>query len=115
MQCLHSDMKCNLQDLGTGPYADKHCYNLGKLPHGSLVGGLLLNASSKSRKKGRRGRPAKANAVNGNFDKGIMFAMYNTLIRKSYGGTCLGQLIEHERHYSYIDCIRSLAWPHILC
>ena len=68
-----------------GPYAEKNCYNLGKLPYGSLVG-------SKSKKKGKRGKAkGKAATVIGD---GVMFATYSCLIGKSRGGTRLDQLIE---------------------
>ena len=78
-----------------GSYADKKCYNLGKLPYGSLVGA----STSKKKKKGRRGK-TKARPITGNYDEGVMFATYNTLIGKSKGSTRLDQLIECESYYS---------------
>jgi len=74
-----------------GSYAENNFFNLGKLTYGSL-----LSASSKSKKKkgGKRGKKAKANT--GNYDEGVMFATYNTLIGKSRSGTRLEQLVECE-------------------
>ena len=89
---LYKDAKRDLSDLGMGSYADRHCYNLGKLPHGSLVGG---SAAPKKKKKGKRGKP-KARTITGNYDEGVMFATYNTLIGKSKGSTRIDQLIECE-------------------
>jgi len=90
---LYEDAKRDLRDLGMGSYAENNCYNLGKLPYGSLVGG----SSKSSKKRGRRGRAVKAikaKNASGNFDEGVMFATYNTLIGKSKGNTRLEQLIE---------------------
>ena len=78
-----------------GSYADNNCYNLGKLPYGSLVGGSSASSSKSKVKKGKRGK-AKAKNITGNYDEGVMFATYNTLIGKSRGGTRLEQLLECE-------------------
>ena len=85
------DAKRDLRDLGMGSYAENNCFNLGKLTYGSLI-----SASSKSKKKkgGKKGKKAKANT--GNYDEGVMFATYNTLIGKSRSGTRLEQLVECE-------------------
>jgi len=88
---LYEDAKRDLRDLGMGSYAERNCYNLGKLPYGSLVGGST--ASKTKAKKGKRGR-AKSKIVPGNYDEGVMFATYHTLIGKSKGGTRLEQLLE---------------------
>ncbi|KAL7527287.1 hypothetical protein ACHAXR_001879, partial [Thalassiosira sp. AJA248-18] len=62
-----------------------------KLQYGSLVGGS--SSSSSRKKKGKRGK-SKAKANTGNYDEGVMFSTYNTLIGKSKAGTRLEQLIE---------------------
>ena len=95
---LYQDAKRDLRDLGMGAYADKHCYNLGKLPYGSLVGGggAAAGATTKKKRGKRGGRKPKGKTVKGNYDEGVMFATYNTLIGKSKGSTRIDQLMECE-------------------
>ena len=92
-----------------GSYAEKRCYSLGKLPYGSLVGGAKAAAAKKKkkRKRGKQGKQPQARAITGNYDKGVMFATYSTLIGKSRGSTRLDQLIECEsRRPSSTACAR---------
>mmetsp|Transcript_18695 Transcript_18695/g.40471 ORF Transcript_18695/g.40471 Transcript_18695/m.40471 type:complete len:1753 (+) Transcript_18695:126-5384(+) len=64
---LYEDAKRDLGDLGLGSYADKNCYNLGKLPYGSLD----------------------------DYEEGVLFATYSTLIGKNREKeTRMDQLIE---------------------
>lgn len=89
---LFEDAKRDLRDLGMGAYAENNCFNLGKLPYGSLVG-----SSSKSNKtKGKKAKPSKTKADTGCYDEGVMFATYSTLIGKNSKGTRLDQLVECE-------------------
>lgn len=75
-----------------GAYAENNCFNLGKLPYGSLVG-----SSSKSNKTtGKKAKPSKTKADTGCYDEGVMFATYSTLIGKNSKGTRLDQLVECE-------------------
>ena len=65
---LYEDAKRDLSDLGLSTYANKHCYNLGKLPYGDLEETC---------------------------SEGVMFATYQTLISKNKAKqTRLDQLIE---------------------
>jgi hypothetical protein len=65
---LYEDAKRDLSDLGLTTYANKHCYNLGKLPYGDLEETC---------------------------SEGVMFATYQTLISKNKAKqTRLDQLIE---------------------
>jgi len=65
---LYEDAKRDLSDLGLTTYANKHCYNLGKLPYGDLEEMC---------------------------SEGVMFATYQTLISKNKAKqTRLDQLIE---------------------
>ena len=87
---LYEDAKRDLRDLGMGSYAENKCYNLGKLPYGSLV-----SSSSKSNKtKGKKSKASKTKADTGCYDEGVMFATYSTLIGKNKKGTRLEQLVE---------------------
>ncbi|KAL7553446.1 hypothetical protein ACHAWF_017186 [Thalassiosira exigua] len=94
---LYEDAKRDLRDLGMASYAENKCYNLGKLPYGSLVGSG--GKASKAKKGGRRGRGRQAKArggktASGDYDEGVMFATYSTLIGKSRKMTRLEQLVE---------------------
>ena len=83
-----TDAKRDLRDLGLGSYAEKNCHNLGRLPYGSLVSG-----SNGKKKKGKKGK-SKAKINTNQYEEGVMFATYNTLIGKSKKGTRIEQLIE---------------------
>ena len=89
--CSPPDAKRDIRDLGMGAYAERNCYNLGKLSYGSLISGGSGASSSKSKKKGKK---SKAKANTGTYDEGVMFATYSTLIGKSRTGTRLDQLVE---------------------
>ena len=90
---LYEDAKRDLSDLGLADYAEKNCFNLGKLPYGSLVS---ASSSTKSKKKAKKGKKSKSKQPTGNYDEGVMFSTYSALIGKktSTGETRLEQLIE---------------------
>jgi hypothetical protein len=75
-------------------YAENNCFNLGKLPYGSLVGSG--SGSSKGKKKKGKGKTTKNKVTPGMYDEGVMFSTYSSLIGKktSTGETRLDQLIE---------------------
>jgi hypothetical protein len=54
---LYEDAKRDLSDLGLMDYAENNCFNLGKLPYGSLVGSG--SGSSKGKKKKGKGKTTK--------------------------------------------------------
>ena len=88
----YEDAKRDIRDLGYGAYAEKNCYNLGKLSYGSLVSNS--NNSKSKKKKGKKDKTKGSSG--GQYDEGVMFATYSTLIGKSKDGTRLDQLIECE-------------------
>lgn len=90
---LYEDAKRDLSDLGLVDYAEKNCFNLGKLPYGSLVS---ASSSTKSKKKAKKGKKGKSKQPTGNYDEGVMFSTYSALIgkKKTTGETRLEQLIE---------------------
>lgn len=92
---LYEDAKRDLSDLGLHDYAEKNCYNLGKLPYGSLLGGSF-NSSKSKKKKGARGKTSKSKKPTATYEEGVMFATYSTLIGKksSSGESRLNQLLE---------------------
>lgn len=80
-----------MSDLGLSDYAEKKCFNLGKIPYASLVSG---SASSKSKKKKGKG---KAKSVpSRTYDEGVMFSTYAALVgkQKNSGMSRLDQLLE---------------------
>ena len=89
---LYEDAKRDIRDLGYGAYAENNCYNLGKLSYGSLVSNS--NNSKSKKKKGKKNKTKGSSG--GQYDEGVMFATYSTLIGKSKDGTRLDQLIECE-------------------
>lgn len=90
---LYEDAKRDLSDLGLSDYAEKKCFNLGKLPYSSLVSG---SSSSKSKRKTKNAKGKKSKQPTyGTYDEGVMFATYSTLVGKNNNGESrLEQLLE---------------------
>ena len=97
---LNEDAKRDLRDLGMGAYAENNCFNLGKLPYGSLVSSASGSSSKSKKTKGKMAKVLKTKADTGCYDEGVMFATYSTLIGKNRNGTRLEQLVECE----YTEC-----------
>ena len=97
---LYEDAKRDLRDLGLSEFAEKNCFNLGKLSYDSLVGSSSGSSSySNSKKKGKNGKGSKSKASSVNtsiYDEGVMFATYSALIgvQRSKGNSRIDQLIE---------------------
>ena len=91
---IQIDAKRDLQDLGMEAYAENNCFNLGKLPYGSLVSSASASSSKSKKTKGKKTKASKTKADTGCYDEGVMFATYSTLIGKNRNGTRLEQLIE---------------------
>ena len=91
---LYEDAKRDLSDLGLAEYAEKRCFNLGKLPYGTLVGGGC-GKNNKSKTKGKK-KTGKAKQPVGDYEEGVMFSTYSALIgkKKSTGESRLEQLLE---------------------
>lgn len=92
---LYEDAKRDLSDLGLEAYAENNCFNLGKLPYGSL----LPKGKGKGKKaKGKKGKKRKNDEVDGDpYAEGVMFSTYSTLVaKKNANDTRLDQLIECE-------------------
>jgi hypothetical protein len=89
---LYEDAKRDLSDLGLSDYAEKNCFNLGKLPYGSLVSG----SKTKGKKKKKKGKTTKGKQPTGNYEEGVMFSTYSALIgkKKTTGESRLEQLLE---------------------
>lgn len=84
-----------MSDLGLESYAENNCFNLGKLPYGSL----LPKGKGKGKKsKGKKGKKRKNDEVDGDpYAEGVMFSTYSTLVaKKNANDTRLDQLIECE-------------------
>ena len=87
---LYEDAKRDLSDLGLGEYADKNCFNLGKLPYGRLGGGNNQKKNKKTTGKQKKKQPV------GDYEEGVMFCTYSALIgkKKSTGESRLEQLLD---------------------
>ena len=86
---LYEDAKRDLNDLGLETYAQQNCFNLGKLPYGSL----LTNGGKKGKKK-KKGKKRKNDEIDNPYAEGVMFSTYAALVGKSKSNTRLEQLIE---------------------
>mmetsp|Transcript_7268 Transcript_7268/g.11437 ORF Transcript_7268/g.11437 Transcript_7268/m.11437 type:complete len:1695 (-) Transcript_7268:113-5197(-) len=90
---LYEDAKRDLSDLGLESYAENNCFNLGKLPYGSL----LPKGKGRGKKaKGKKGKKRKNDEVDGDpYAEGVMFSTYSTLVaKKNAKDTRRDQLIE---------------------
>ena len=94
MPAIPIDANRDLKDLGMGAYAENNCFNLGKLPYGSLVSSASASSSKSKKTKGKKTKASKTKADTGCYDEGVMFATYSTLIGKNRNGTRLEQLVE---------------------
>lgn len=90
-----------------GAYAENNCFNLGKLPYGSLVSSASASSSKSKKTKGKNTKASKTKADTGCYDEGVMFATYSTLIGKNRIGTRLEQLVECE----YSECFEIHKHP----
>lgn len=93
---LYEDAKRDLSDLGLTDYAENNCYNLGKLPYGNRVDPPTSANRSKKNNGGKKGgKKTASKKVSGDYEEGVMFVTYSTLIGKSnIGYTRLEQLID---------------------
>lgn len=99
---LYEDAKRDLSDLGLESYAEEKCFNLGKLPYGSLSSGTSTTKGGKGKgkggKKGKKGGKKRTKDEMNSSDpyaEGVMFSTYSTLVaKKSASNTRLEQLIQ---------------------
>ncbi len=96
---LYEDAKRDLSDLGLESYAEEKCFNLGKLPYGSLSSATSTTKGGKGKgvKKGKKGgkKRTKDEMNSDPYAEGVMFSTYSTLVaKKSASNTRLEQLIQ---------------------
>ena len=85
-------------------YAEEKCFNLGKLPYGSLSSGTSTTKGGKGKggKKGKKGgkKRTKDEMNSDPYAEGVMFSTYSTLVaKKSASNTRLEQLIQCKVFY----------------
>ena len=93
---LYEDAKRDLSDLGMETYAEQNCFNLGKLPYGSLSSTSAKGKGKGKKGKGKKGKKRKNDEINGDpYAEGVMFSTYSTLVaKKTASNTRLEQLIQ---------------------
>eukprot|EP00984_Skeletonema_dohrnii_P005973 scaffold2118_cov125-Skeletonema_dohrnii-CCMP3373.AAC.2 len=93
---LYEDAKRDLSDLGMETYAEQNCFNLGKLPYGSLSSTSAKGKGKGKKAKGKKGKKRKNDEINGDpYAEGVMFSTYSTLVaKKTASNTRLEQLIQ---------------------
>jgi hypothetical protein len=101
---LYEDAKRDLSDLGLESYAEEKCFNLGKLPYGSLSSATSTTKGGKGKggKKGKKGgkKRTKDEMNSDPYAEGVMFSTYSTLVaKKNASNTRLEQLIQCKVFY----------------
>lgn len=93
---LYEDAKRDLSDLGMETYAEENCFNLGKLPYGSLSSSSTKGKGKGKKAKGKKGKKRKNDEMNSDpYAEGVMFSTYSTLVaKKNRNDTRLEQLIQ---------------------